>query len=194
MIPVGLLIKLGLGWSRVKKAASGAVGWVVESRMHAMIVVTILAIGYGYFQSRQADKWHTIAKECQGASKANRAAAVAQNKAWEDRSTARAVTADRERSLINAPAIDATRRYADAYRVRRPQGAGERAPAAPGQGADTRLPDALPPDPDMVAIARADLQACTDWTLDGLQTHNLAVDKILAGDAIVDPAFGNPPK
>lgn len=133
-------------------------------RYRWLIAVVPLALALAW-QSWQAHRWHKAADKAraaivalQAASDANKAAALAQNRAWEAKSAQIAKDAQHDHELALADARDAVAQYAATHRLRSSQGGVCTAPAA-SEGVSAAVPES-PAAEVFVSVSEADLTTC----------------------------------
>lgn len=155
-----------LGW--LKKLAVALVDLARRYPWQALALVLLCACAWQTRQVHQwketSHRWQSTAKAMQDASEANKAAAIAQNRAWEAKSAQIAKDSEHDHELALADARDATARYIAAHRVRANQGGICAAPAA-SEGANTAVPEKPAAETVMAAVSADDLTACaTNYT------------------------------
>lgn len=179
------------GW--LKNAALSAFSLARRYPLQAALLCAVLALFWQYraIQHVRADRdaaRHEIAALIE-ASNANRLAAERQVKERQAALDKLTKDATNEHEQAQIAASDAVRAYAASHRLR--QDCGISAPATVAEGNDTGVPAEMSAHPRLVGISETDLQALVDWLAIGVSAHNQAVDKVNAGVALPDPAFGH---
>jgi hypothetical protein len=161
--------------------------WAFEKPVRLLAIALALSFGISAYLWRQ-DNRHIGQRDAARAqiaalvkaSKENARLAIEQRRAWEAKSTTAAKEAQERYETDATETRTATDSFIRANRVRAGICRGN-APA-PGEGQGASVP-ATVPTPALVAVSDIDVQACSRWTLIGVNAHNWAVDQIKAGIA-----------
>lgn len=164
-MPIFLLKLIGL-WSTIKRLATAGFAWITASTTHLLFAALAIALLWGGYQRHNAGKWHRVADSAQTALKsalrasdANAAAQLAQNKAWEAKSTTLAKEADDAETELRASYGARNVAYADRMRADKVC----RSSAAPAGQIDIAQ-SGNGPGSDAVMVSRADFDTLTGNT------------------------------
>ncbi len=160
---------LSVIWGRVWRHLSNAARWAARCPLCAVCLALAVLAGVQTWRLSTVKDDLTTARAQIAAGQANVAALKAQKAAADARQAANTQRTNDATQPARKAALAGADRYAATHRVQCPAQVAATRDASgnlPGPSPDSGRAETAPPAPDMVAISRADLDACTLNTVD----------------------------